>query len=87
MVYIPKINYQEKRTILNKEIIVKNLNALEFKDFIIIEKGNDRYIYKVIQKGDKNSILFSKTENTLIVKAMENETYILAILTGKVVKN
>lgn len=91
---IPKLNYQESVKIKNNVYLFlkEDLATLETNDKFIIRKGNETFYYKVITKykKDKREVLPILEEGRIsLIEENANmlQTIIIAINTGKLVKN
>lgn len=91
---IPKLNIQEKIKENEKQITLDaDLDLLSFQDQITIQREDGTYYYKVMQKKDAfsfdNSLLEKEDILVLLEPKKEDtlQTVILAIQTGKLVKN
>lgn len=93
-IFIPKLNIQEKIKENEKQITLDaDLDLLSFQDQITIQREDGTYYYKVMQKKDvfsfDNSLLEKEDILVLLEPKKEDtlQTVILAIQTGKLVKN
>lgn len=91
---IPKLNIQEKIKENENQIELNvDLELLNFQDEITMQKEDGTYYYKVIQK--RNSFSWDsqllEREDTLVLFNTQKEgtlqTVIIAVQTGKLVKN